>query len=188
MKLPGSSPHEQILRVEQFIPHPDWRKLGVDSYDIAVLVVSPPGFQINDHVRPACFSEDSAPPGTWCEVSGWGYFEPDKELASPILRAAAVPVIPLDACREKEVYGGSKQQILDSMLCAGHLKGGIDSCRGDSGGPLVCEQDGRLELHGIVSWGEGCAKKNKPGIYTRISSFLPWIKELATEMGYRILS
>lgn len=178
----GSSPHEQVLRVEAFIPHPDFRKLGPYSHDLALLVVSSPGFQLNDNVNPACFSDESPSPGTWCEVSGWGAYDPDHEVLSPTLKAAAVPVISLETCRRDGVYGGRMQQILDSMLCAGHLKGGIDSCRGDSGGPLVCEKGGRLELVGIVSWGHGCAQKNKPGVYTRVSSFLPWIKEQADEM------
>ncbi|XP_018572875.1 trypsin-like [Anoplophora glabripennis] len=181
---PGSSPYEQILKVEKFIPHPDFRKLGPYSHDVAVLLLASPGFKINDVVKPVCFTDDDPPPGTWCEVSGWGATDPEiTDRLSPVLRAAAVPVLSLETCRKKGIYGGRQQQILDSMLCAGHLRGGIDACGGDSGGPLVCEKDGRLELTGIVSWGDGCAKKNRPGVYTRVSSFLPWIKESALDLG-----
>ncbi|CAG9833897.1 unnamed protein product [Diabrotica balteata] len=184
---PGSSTNEQSLRVEKFIPHPDFRKLGAYSHDLALLIVEAPGFSFDEYVKPACFSDDSPPSGTWCEVSGWGAVDPnDIDTSSPVLKVAAVPVISLDTCRLKAIYGGRSQQILDSMLCAGYLKGGIDACSGDSGGPLVCEKDGKMELAGIVSWGEGCAKKNKPGVYTRVSSFMPWIRECATELGITI--
>lgn len=182
----GTSPHEQVLPIEKFIPHPDFRKLGPYSHDLAILLITDPGFKYNDLVKPVCFSYDDPPPGTWCEVSGWGAYDPSKDdMLSPTLKAAAVPVLSLDTCRNSDIYGGKQQQILDSMLCAGHLKGGIDSCGGDSGGPLVCEKDGRLELSGIVSWGDGCAKKNRPGVYTRVSSFLPWIKEVVLQMGLK---
>ncbi|KAJ8970152.1 hypothetical protein NQ317_019425 [Molorchus minor] len=181
---PGVSPHEQVLKVEKFISHPDFRKLGPYSHDLALVLVSAPGFKMNDMVKPACFSEESASPGTWCEVSGWGATDPKiADRLSPVLKLQPFQLSPWRSAGRRVYTGEGNSTILDSMLCAGHLKGGIDACGGDSGGPLICERDGRLELTGIVSWGDGCAKKNRPGIYTRVSSFAPWIRESAIELG-----
>lgn len=65
---------------------------------------------------------------------------------SQVLQVAAVPLLDLDTCRRADVYGGRRQSILDSMLCAGRLEGGVDACGGDSGGPLACEVNGKEQL------------------------------------------
>lgn len=39
----------------------------------------------------------------------------------------------------------------------------------------MCEGEDRWYLAGITSWGVGCGETNKPGVYTKVSSVLPWI-------------
>ena len=83
------------------------------------------------------------------------------------------------ACNAKEAYD---DKVKPGMMCAGRTEGGVDACQGDSGGPLVWRApDGPL-LVGVVSWGEGCARKLKYGVYTRVSAYNDWIaKELAAD-------
>ncbi|CAF0860178.1 unnamed protein product [Brachionus calyciflorus] len=68
-----------------------------------------------------------------------------------------------------------------SQMCAGEYLGGRDTCQGDSGGSLytreIINNKVKYIASGIVSYGEGCGFYQKPGIYTRISFFLDWIKE-----------
>jgi len=63
--------------------------------------------------------------------------------------------------------------------------GGTDSCQGDSGGPLISflRQGHTLRGHviGVVSRGEGCANLNAPGIFSKVSHHLDWIKSIASE-------
>jgi secreted trypsin-like serine protease len=69
--------------------------------------------------------------------------------------------------------------VRPGMLCAGELSGGKDSCQGDRGGPLFAtDATGKHTQVGVVSWGVGCARPDIPGLYTRISSYQDWIKQV----------
>ncbi|KAM7348188.1 trypsin delta/gamma-like protein CG30031 [Cochliomyia hominivorax] len=102
--------------------------------------------------------------GTICTVSGWG--STGNNYVSNVLMEATVPIVGLDTCETN--YGN----LSAGMLCAGYMQtGGIDACQGDSGGPLVCSNF----LVGIVSWGQGCAQRGYPGVYTNVSYYYNWI-------------
>ena len=81
------------------------------------------------------------------------------------------------ACGRPDSYGKSFDD--KSMICAGYWSGVTDTCVGDSGGPLVCI-DEQLQPHvaGIISWGKGCGRAHYPGVYTRVSYYLEWIKSV----------
>lgn len=74
------------------------------------------------------------------------FLEDDMTSLAEVLQAASVPLLDLETCRQDNVYGGRHQFILDSMLCAGSLEGGVDACGGDSGGPLACQINGIIKL------------------------------------------
>ena len=93
-----------------------------------------------------------------------------------------VPTITNDACNNKTAYDG---QITHSMICAGYPgEGGKDSCQGDSGGPLVCNENEQAVLAGVVSWGDSCAKPEKPGVYSRVTYVLNWILDNMVRLNF----
>ncbi len=104
------------------------------------------------------------------EVTGWGVTE--KGDVSNQLRMAEVPLVDNNTCNSANSYNGA---VRAGMMCAGHKEGGVDSCSGDSGGPLIWKSSNGPILVGVVSFGEGCAKKLKFGVYTRVSAYRDWI-------------
>ncbi|XP_054988061.1 mast cell protease 1A-like [Sorex araneus] len=108
-------------------------------------------------------------PGQWCSVAGWGQTT-SKGKASKKLMEVELKVQNEERC--KRIY---KNYNPTTQLCAGD-ENEKDAMKGDSGGPLVCDN----VAQGIVSYGD--KNGNPPGIYTRISFFLPWIKKTLRRM------
>ena len=116
-----------------------------------------------------------AAPGTPAVIVGWGNTSEGGDT-SDILREASIPILPDQTC--SNYYAG--KFVKRTMLCAGYLPGGVDTCQGDSGGPLFINDGFDLPLEvGIVSFGDGCARPDTPGAYTRVSGviadMLPWL-------------
>jgi secreted trypsin-like serine protease len=110
------------------------------------------------------------------EVTGWGTTSEGGDTSRNLLKAT-VPYVDNKARNAASAYDG---QILPSMMCAGRSEGGVDSCQGDSGGPLVWRSPDGPVLVGVVSFGEGCARKLKYGVYTRVSTYRDWIRRVIT--------
>ncbi|MEU3053211.1 MULTISPECIES: S1 family peptidase [Streptomyces] len=112
-------------------------------------------------------TDDTYDEGTFT-VAGWGA---DREGGSQQrhLLKADVPFVSDADC--SSAYGGDL--VADEEICAGLLgTGGVDSCQGDSGGPMFRKDDSDEWVQvGIVSWGQGCARPDYPGVYAQVSHF-----------------
>ncbi|XP_011502269.1 PREDICTED: trypsin-1-like, partial [Ceratosolen solmsi marchali] len=110
-------------------------------------------------------------PGTMAVVTGWGLTS-ESSRPSNALKATNIQIISREVC--SRIYTRPPiGPITLGEICAGNLHGGTDACQGDSGGPLVV--NGRQV--GIISMGYGCARPNKPGVYTNIAYYNQWITE-----------
>uniref|UniRef100_A0A672LB35 trypsin n=1 Tax=Sinocyclocheilus grahami TaxID=75366 RepID=A0A672LB35_SINGR len=168
---------DQTVLVEDTIIHEKFKETPDVVYnDIALLKLKATNGECakeTQFVKAACLPKAPFADGTECRISGWGATE-TSEYGSVHLLDAQVLLISQEACSSSKVYASL---LDDGMFCAGYLKGGVDSCQGDSGGPLTCERNETHYIYGIVSWGDNCGEKNKPGVYTRVLKYLDWINE-----------
>ncbi|XP_034527993.1 neurotrypsin [Ailuropoda melanoleuca] len=169
---------EEEIGVQHIVIHRGYRPDSSD-YDIALVRLEGPEEQcvrFSSHVLPAClplWRERPQKTASNCYITGWG----DTGRAySRTLQQAAIPLLPKRFCEER--YKG---RFTRRMLCAGNLHEHkrVDSCQGDSGGPLMCVRSGESwVVYGVTSWGYGCGAKDSPGVYTKVSAFVPWIKSV----------
>ncbi|XP_038629198.1 hyaluronan-binding protein 2-like isoform X2 [Scyliorhinus canicula] len=170
--------NEQKFDIEQIIMHPDYEETDTAlRSDIALLKLKNVGGQCSKEtkfVRTICLPNVALPLTSECYIAGWGTIETGN--SSKYLLDASVKLISQRACNKGASYNGV---IDETMICAGNLEQGkVDSCQGDSGGPLSCVINGQYQVYGIVSWGDRCGIKNKPGVYARVITFVNWIQEI----------
>ncbi|KAI8494928.1 CUB and sushi domain-containing protein 2 [Branchiostoma belcheri] len=162
-----TDPTEQRIPVSKVIIHSGY-STNPTNKDLALLKLARP-VTLNQYVWPVCL------------VSGPGADPPEGTICTgneDVLKQARVPLVSNDKCNKAPSLSLAGQ-ITEYMMCAGFYDtGGHDTCQGDSGGPLVCPTAGRWTLHGVTSWGDGCARPQSPGVYARVSSMLDWVHKI----------
>uniref|UniRef100_A0A8C6MED7 Transmembrane serine protease 3a n=1 Tax=Nothobranchius furzeri TaxID=105023 RepID=A0A8C6MED7_NOTFU len=155
----------KAIAVKTVISHGQHQNNRIPDYDIALMKLATSLVFTNN----GTFLSDTFflyPSKLWTVSVFWS------GESSVVLRSAMVPLISAKTCNQPDVYRG---RLTSRMICAGYLEGGVDACQGDSGGPLACERSSEWKLVGVTSWGEGCALRNKPGVYTNVPAVLSWI-------------
>jgi trypsin len=160
-----SSDEGTVSDVTNVWVHPSYGSDG-SNFDVAVLTLAAPVEQAPAELAPK--DDPAYAPGTEVTTLGWGNTSEGGEQSDHLMKVT-VPVTTDEECTT--AYGAEYKA--GGMVCAGLPEGGKDSCQGDSGGPLVVEN----KLVGVVSWGEGCARPGKPGVYSRVGGFYDELQE-----------
>ncbi|MBI4800943.1 MAG: serine protease [Elusimicrobia bacterium] len=163
----GVTTGTEKFTVLQTVKHPDWNSSTL-SNDYALAKLSG-----DSRFAPVALQSTELSGNVNFITAGWGTTSESGSLSKNLLKVT-VPMVSQETCSAS--YPDS---INDSMICAGYPEGGKDSCQGDSGGPLVTGGGFSMTLAGIVSWGEGCARPNKYGVYSKVNAALTWINETA---------
>ncbi|MGZ3653429.1 MAG: serine protease [Bdellovibrionota bacterium] len=158
----------ETFRIEQTIVHPKNDSSKMD-YDFALLKLSG-----DSKFEPVSLNSEEIRGATDFVTAGWGTTADGGFELPNMLQKVTVPFVADDVCAK--AYPG---QTTDTMICAGLQQGGKDSCQGDSGGPLLMGSGADRKLVGVVSWGEGCARPDKFGVYGKVSAAAQWINDTA---------
>ncbi|KAL8176911.1 UNVERIFIED_CONTAM: hypothetical protein K2H54_040099 [Gekko kuhli] len=187
--LENSWPHKLSIGVGEIIRNPRYAGEAT-SGDIALVRLAQP-VRFTNYIIPICLPAANVhfPPGMKCWVTGWGDISEGQDLPAPKkLQKLLVPIIDTRTCRRLySIDMGQnlpRKTIQDDMMCAGYAEGMKDTCKGDSGGPLMCKVNKEWLLAGIVSWGEGCAERNRPGVYIRLTAYQGWIHQHIPDMEF----
>ncbi|KRX62554.1 Serine protease 30 [Trichinella sp. T9] len=166
-----NEPHRVTSKVLAYISD-NFDDVSMEN-DIAVLRLKVE-IQHSEYISPVCLPKQNQklPWGEMCFVSGWGLTRESGKPSSK-LRQVGIPILRNSNCPFIDA---------DDMFCAGDMSGGKDSCQGDSGGPLVCKLNDTFVQMGIVSFGDGCARKDHPGIYTKVPHYVKWIYNQAAKL------
>ncbi|CAF1021331.1 unnamed protein product [Brachionus calyciflorus] len=150
--------------------------------DIAIIKLSRP-VEFNRFIQPACLPNPKiniypVKENITSYAAGWGTLSSGGDLPET-LQNVKLTVYNESFC---ESVGFGMEKNWTTQICSGELEGGKDTCQGDSGGPLFVKDivNGRQKfvLAGLTSYGDGCGGVGLPGIYTRVSAYMSWIKNL----------
>ncbi|XP_028285049.1 hepatocyte growth factor activator isoform X4 [Parambassis ranga] len=177
-KFNVTDPNTRTFGVEDYIFPEQFSVFNPTLHDIVLIKLKKQDGQCvkkTPFIRPICLPDKSTvfPDDFCCTISGWGHmFEKADGYSS--LQEGGVRLISHDSCKKPEVYGN---HVTHNMICAG-LNGCVDACQGDSGGPLACAKNDVSFLYGIISWGDGCGRSGKPGVYTKVVNYIDWINSV----------
>ncbi|XP_060640901.2 complement factor D [Anolis sagrei] len=166
--LTAPEPNKRLYCVRRLVAHPG-SSVETNEDDLLLIQLAEPAVLGPDVKTLALQNEDQElPAGTFCLAAGWGYTKNTRQRPD-VLQSAELPIMSRSECNERRFHDG---EITQNMMCTEIKSVRRDTCKGDSGGPLVCH--GVAE--GVVTAGSRvCGNWRKPGIYTRIAPYLPWI-------------
>lgn len=180
------------VQVKQYILHPGWNPDGNENQyenDVALVELQRPISLRIGSAEAIALPTAQAVDGVTGFISGWGAISED--LFPQFLQLAQVQIVSDEDC--SEVYDSEQAAVDDHvpnmMVCATGGNFEADTCQGDSGGPLAISVNGQWEIHGITSFGVGCAQSPFPGVYAEVLHYKDWISSnLVTQPRIRSMS
>ncbi|XP_062538422.1 serine protease persephone-like isoform X1 [Armigeres subalbatus] len=183
-----------VVRIKEFYPHPDYR--ASRSYNDIALIELEKRLINEPDVNPICVRSDTGdlPNDVILTAEGFGIIDVDKQIRSAQMMKVNLTTVALTKCNQSFADNNLltnnrrlPQGIIDTQYCATGRENIVtkqvgDTCQGDSGGPLQIVVDGKFQLVGVTSFGNGCGS-NTPSVYTRVARFIDWIEPIVWPTG-----
>jgi len=184
-----------VIELKSSIAYPDGNKKSLVGYQTLVrpVCLSSPDYDQNIIIDNFSDTLHSFPSWKQCIVTGYGDTQDHNDEYSGIKKSQSraeslaskkwlqyinIPLVSQNHCKS------FWPDLINKQVCAYEKGKSYDACQGDSGGPLACNAAvGEMQYAqtGVVSYGNGCGK-GYPGVYTRVSEYLEWIKNIAGYM------
>jgi secreted trypsin-like serine protease len=165
--------------IRNIIVHPRYRY--PQKYNDIALIQLSTVVKFTKFIRPACLYTKLQVEQPQAIATGWGKTDYAAAEISDKLMKVSLNIYKNERCSQTyQINKHLPQGIKSSMMCAGEVRGGMDTCQGDSGGPLLITKKGnqcKFYVIGITSFGKSCGQANTPAIYTKVSEFVPWIEK-----------
>jgi len=168
-----------VAQVKEVIKHPSYRNevrgWANPFHDIALVKLD----KVEGEKKYVCLPTYIREGVSESIVAGWGRTSSTSNSPTNVLKYAFLPISSGTQCQSSydKLLANSDDQVYigKNTICAGGNE--VDTCRGDSGSPLlVSDTQSRWAVTGVVSFGASVCGSPIPGVFTKIQSYLPWIK------------
>jgi len=164
----------QRFKSQKIIPHPQYE---TTQNDIALVKLSTPAV-FTKYVSPICLpTKQYDLSGKTLNITGWGQMAGGN--ISKVLQESTTFA--------GDHFGEFEGDRSPTTICTFNPTGGVGggptgTCSGDSGGPMMLQDDGKMILVGLTSYGfsDECVGTS-PEIFTNVFSYMEWIQKTMAE-------
>ncbi|CAL8103583.1 unnamed protein product [Calicophoron daubneyi] len=180
--LAGFQQKPWIGKMERIVIHPMFSPEELE-YDIAVVRLAEDlpmeyGKIAAVKLPPSKDAQIWPPPHSACTFVGWGC-KSKGAGPSPQAQVISLNVLPNTVC--SSMYNNAAGLNDEHEFCAGYYKSDIGICSGDSGSGLIYLVQKTPYVVGVASATHADDPESFPGLFTRVSYFVKWIKEQTKE-------
>lgn len=171
-----------IYNVQERFKHNDYKPPS--NYNDIALIKLDKKVEFSHLIKPACIYTEKSFDSIKSLIlaTGWGLND-NGGVQIDILQQVKLELFDQGTCEKNYANIPARKLssgIIETQFCAGSRTENSDTCQGDSGGPLQYYSHKKF-LHiifGITSFGKSCGNANSPGVYTRVSAYVPWIESV----------